>query len=98
MRFLILFMALLASACDERQALCDKEVEAAMKGKPSYKLLEIIPDWQEYNREGEGIVSFKYLYRYQPSGYGSDFRFGVLRCSHVDGDKRAEVYYKKEIK
>lgn len=29
---------------DGRQALCDKEVEAAMQGKPSYKLLDVIPD------------------------------------------------------
>lgn len=94
-----LLYAFVELAFDDRgQALCDNEVEAAMKGKASYKLLEVIPDWKESNVEGEGVSSFKYIYRYQPSGYGSDFRVGLLYCNYVDRDHNP-VYLigKKEI-
>lgn len=94
-----LLYALVEFAFDDgRQALCDKEVEAAMKGKPSYKLLDVIPDWEERNVEGKGLSSFTYIYRYQPHGFGSATRVGLLYCNYVDGDHNP-IYLegKKEI-
>lgn len=98
MRFLILVMTLFVSGCDERQALCDKAVETAMKSKASYKLLEVIPDWEEREVEGRGLSSYKYIYRYYKGGFGTDIRVGLLECRYADGDRNpVYIYGRKEI-
>lgn len=98
MRFPMLVMALFVCGCDERQDLCDKAVEDAMKGKASYKLLEVIPDWEEREVEGKGISSYKYIYRYYKGGFGTDIRVGVLECDYVDtGRNTIHIHGKKEI-
>ena len=89
-------MALLVAGCDERQDLCDKAVETAMKDKASYKLLEVIPDWKEQEVEGKGISSYKYIYRYYKGGFGTDIRVGLLECHYVDGDRKPVYLYGKE--
>ena len=83
---------------DGRQALCDKAVETAMKSKKSYKLLEVIADEDEGPKEGRGLSSFKYVYRYQPTGYGSAIRVGILECDYVDdGRNNVEIHGKNEM-
>lgn len=93
----VLYILIIFAFDDGRQALCDKAVETAMKSKKSYKLLEVIADEDEGPKEGRGLSSYNYIYRYQPSGYGSAIRVGILGCIYGDGDQRVEIYYKKEI-
>ena len=95
MRFLILAMALLVAGCDERQDLCDKAVETAMKDKPSYKLLEVIPDWKEREVEGKGISEYKYIYRYYIGS--SELHVEGIQCIYGDGDQQVEIYGKREF-
>lgn len=95
----VLLYTLIAFVFDGgRQALCDKAVATAMKGKQSYKLLEIIPDWEEREVEGRGLSSFTYIYRYQPGGFGSNIHVGLLYCNYTDGDHNpVHLHGKKEI-
>lgn len=60
----MLSLPLLLAGCDERRALCDKAVAAAMKNKPSYEPLEVIVDEQEGPKEGKGISWCQFIYQY----------------------------------
>lgn len=95
---LLLFFVLAYLLDDGRQALCDKAVEKAMKDKPAYKLLEIIPGEQEEPTEGRAISTFKYIYRYYPTDVRSNLHVGVLECDYVDGNRNpVDIHSVKEI-
>jgi len=92
--FLLLSFFLLAG-CDKRRSLCDDAVDLAMKGKPSFKILEVISDEDERPVEGKGISQYKYIYRYYAGQ--ANLVVSASQCIYGDGDGKVEIYGTKEF-